>query len=309
MPKPRIICIVGPTASGKSALSVKLAKEIDAEIISADSMQVYRRMDIGTAKPTEEEMGQVTHHLIDIVDPDEEFNADQFRYTASKTIDQIQERGKGVIVAGGTGLYIRALTKGLVDTPEGDAKLREELQLEAERSGRENLHKKLHELDPGAAKRIHPNNVVRVIRAIEVAMKSGKTMSDYQDDHAFGESPYEVMMLGIEIEREELYRRIEKRVDSMMERGLKGEVQKLLDLGYSRDLKPMRGVGYKEMCTHLLDDLPIEDAIDLIKRDSRRYAKRQMTWFRKEDVRWVKPEELAGEEMAGEIMGFLAGKV
>lgn len=286
MQRPEIICIVGPTASGKSSLATQIAKDLGGEIISADSMQVYRHMDIGTAKPSLKEQEGIRHHLIDVVDPDENFSASDFRELASAAIKNIQSRGKRVIVAGGTGLYIRALTRGLVDTPVGDPLLRQKLEDEADRLGRQYLHNMLKELDPAAAETIHPNNVVRIIRAIEVATKSDKTMSEYQDQHRFADSPYDVMMLGIDIDRELLYSRINERVHKMIGAGLKEEVKELLALGYSRDLKSMRSVGYKEMCAHIIDGLPIEEATELIKRDSRRYAKRQMTWFRKENVRW-----------------------
>ncbi|MDT8316434.1 MAG: tRNA (adenosine(37)-N6)-dimethylallyltransferase MiaA [bacterium] len=286
MQEPDIICIVGPTASGKSSLAIQIAGDLGGEIISADSMQVYRHMDIGTAKPSLKEQGEIRHHLIDVAEPDENFNASNFRKLASAAIKEIRSRGKRVIVAGGTGLYIRALTKGLVDTPSGDPLLRQRLKDEADRLGREHLHNKLRELDPSAAKAIHPNNSVRIIRAIEVATNSGKTMSEHQRQHSFADSPYNVIMFGIDIERDLLYDRINERVDKMIEAGLKKEVERLLAMGYSRDLKSMRSVGYKEMCAHIIDGLAIEEAVELIKRDSRRYAKRQMTWFRKEDVTW-----------------------
>lgn len=298
MQRPEIICIVGPTASGKSSLAAQIAKDLDGEIISADSMQVYRHMDIGTAKPSIKEQEENRHHLIDVVDPDEDFSASGFRELASAAIKDIQSRGKRVIVAGGSGLYIRALTKGLVDTPEGDPLLRQRLEDEADRLGRQHLHNMLKELDPAAAKEIHPNNVVRIIRAIEVATKSDKTMSEYQDQHRFADSPYDVMMLGIDIDRKLLYNRINERVDKMIDAGLKEEVERLLALGYSRGLKSMRSVGYKEMCAHIIDGLPIEEAAELIKRDSRRYAKRQMTWFRKEDVIWGAADELRNHSMS-----------
>jgi tRNA dimethylallyltransferase len=298
MQRPGIICIVGPTASGKSSLATQIAKDLGGEIISADSMQVYRYMDIGTAKPSLKEQGQIRHHLIDVADPDENFSASDFRELASVAIKEIRSRGKRVIVAGGTGLYIRALTKGLVDTPEGDPLLRERLKDEADRHGPKHLHDRLKELDPAAANTIHPNNIVRVIRAIEVAMTADKTMSEYQEQHRFADSPYNVMMLGIDIDRDLLYSRINERVDKMIDAGLKEEVERLLEMGYSRDLKSMRSVGYKEMCAHVIDGLPIEEAAELIKRDSRRYAKRQMTWFRKEDVRWGAAAELRKRSMS-----------
>ncbi len=229
MARPPLLCIVGPTASGKSGLAIRLSKKLNAEIISADSMQVSRQMDIGTAKPTANERREIPHHLIDIATPDEEFTAADFREKAEAAISDIRGRGKNIIVAGGAGLYLRALTKGLADTPERDPILREELQEEAANFGPEFLHEKLKKLDPAAAETIHPNNQVRVIRAIEVAMKSGRTLSDHQQAHRFVESPFEVMTVGIDVPRDVLYSRIEARVDKMIEAGLKDEVQRLRD--------------------------------------------------------------------------------
>lgn len=303
--KPAILVVVGPTASGKSALAVEIAASLNGEVVSADSMQVYRHMDIGTAKPAPEEMRDIRHYLLDVVDPDEEFSASDFRVLAAKAIEDIHKRGKTAIVAGGTGLYIRALTRGLVGTPQGDPLLREELKTEADQYGRAFLHEKLKRLDPKAAESIHSNNIVRVIRALEVAMKSKKRISEFQENHRFGEAPYEVLMLGIDMDRDLLYSRIEERVDRMIEAGLKQEVKRLLDMGYTRNLKPMRGVSYKEMCAHIIDGLPLENAVELIKRDSRRYAKRQMTWFRREVVRWGRMEEFLEEGRLKEIKEFL----
>lgn len=306
MIKPRVVAVVGPTASGKSALAVELAKRLDGEIVGADSMQVYRYMDIGTAKPEIEEMHGVPHHMMDIVDPDENFSASDYRNLASGVISDIIERGKTVIIAGGSGLYIRALTRGLAATPEGDSALREDLKRELHEKGREYLHEKLKTLDRASAEKIHPNNRVRVIRALEVAIKSEGRLSEMQEAHSFSELPYDLLMIGIDVEREGLYRNIEQRVDRMMERGLKQEVESLLEAGYGRHLKPMRGVGYKEMCAHILDGLPIDRAVDLIKRDSRRYAKRQMTWFRKENVTWRSLDSLQKAALLDDIRRFLA---
>lgn len=297
MERPELICIVGATASGKSEVAVELAKRLDAEVVSADSMQVYRYMDIGTAKPSPVEMGGIGHHMIDVVDPDEDFSVSDYRQMAATTIHDIHKRGKRVIVAGGTGLYMRALTKGLVDTPEADQNLREELNKEAQINGPLHLYRKLEEMDPEAAQAIHPNNQVRVVRALEVAILSGRKISEFQREHGFGEEPFPYIMLGIDVDRDELYRRIENRVDTMVEKGLENEVRNLLEMGYSRELKPMRGVGYKEMCACLLDGIPLERAMELIKRDSRRYAKRQLTWFRKEDVQWLKRDQLNSDQL------------
>lgn len=308
MNRPKLICIVGPTASGKSAVAVTLAKGLGAEVVSADSMQVYRYMDIGTAKPAAREMEGIRHHMIDVADPDEDFNVSDYREMAASAIDDIHKRGKRVIVAGGTGLYVRALTRGLVDTPRADPGLRESLEREAREKGPLHLYRKLQEIDAEAARGIHPNNRVRVIRALEVAILSGRKISEFQHAHRFSEKAYDCLMLGIHVDREALYRRIEKRVDTMIESGLEGEVRGLLDKGYSRELKPMRSVGYKEMCAHIIDGIPLERAVELIKRDSRRYAKRQLTWFRKEEVQWLESEMLVSSEFIGRLSRFLKGK-
>ena len=305
MSKPKIIVVTGPTASGKSAVAVELALALDGEVVSADSLQVYRQMDIGTAKPTAEEMKGVPHHMIDVVDPDGEFSAADFRDRASEAIEGITGRGRCAIVAGGTGLYIRALTRGLADTPKGDPALRRKLEKEAKEKGNVHLHEKLKRLDPVAAAKIHPNNRVRVIRAMEVAILRGDRISEMHKRHRFGESPFHFMMLGIETDRETLYGRIEKRVDRMIAAGLEEEVRLLLKAGYGRDLKPMGAVGYREMCAHILDGVPLDRTIELIKRNSRRYAKRQMTWLRKENVLWRPPEWFSTKDALETMRRFL----
>jgi len=306
MARPPLVAIVGPTASGKSALAVELARAVDGEVVSADSMQVYRYLDIGSAKPTSAEMQGVPHHMIDIVSPDEPFSASDYRKQAMAAIGDILRRGKKVVLCGGTGLYIRALTRGLVDTPEGDDKLREELRRKLEEGGPEALHGQLGKIDPAAAQNIHPNNVVRVIRAIEVAMLSGRKMSEFQSAHRFADTRFDVMMLGIDLPREALYAKIETRVDRMIAGGLVEEVRLLLERGYGRDLKPMRSVGYKEICAHIIDGMPLADAVELVKRNSRRYAKRQMTWLRKEEVKWGPFEQFASGTTFSEVAEFLS---
>jgi len=305
MSRPRLICIVGPTASGKSAVALELAKKLNAEVVSADSMQVYRYMNIGTAKPSSHEMGGIPHHLMDVVNPDEDFSASDYREKARAVIDDIHKRDKRVIVAGGTGLYVRALTKGLVDTPEADPLLRAKLKKEAEEKGALYLHRRLEEIDPEAAREIHTNNLVRVIRALEVATLTGRKISAFQQSHQFSEKAYDFFMVGIDVEREVLYRRIEERVDAMVASGLVAEVRGLLDMGYGRELKSMRAVGYKEMCAHVLDGIPLERAVELIKRDSRRYAKRQITWFKKEELRWLRREEVLNSEFMNSAESFM----
>ncbi len=303
--KPKIIAIVGPTASGKSSLAVELALKIDGEIISADSMQVYKSFNIGTAKPDIGMMQGVTHHMIDLVNGDENFTASDFRERAAGVIEEIRGRNKNIILAGGTGLYIKALAKGLCPTPAGDKDLRKELNRELEEKGAVHLHNRLKKIDPVAASGIHCNNVVRVIRALEVAIISEKKISDYHSEHKFAKSDYDLLMLGIDIERTDLYKRIEERVDDMIANGLKKEVEALLARGFGRTLKPMQAVGYKEMCDHILDGISLDATIELIKRNSRRYAKRQLTWFRKEDVEWMPIEELRSKAMIDKITYFL----
>lgn len=286
--KIRIVCIVGPTGSGKTELAVRLAEQLDGEIVNADSMQVYRHMDIGTAKPSAELRRRVPHHLIDIVSPDVNFSASDFRREAEAAIADIHGRGKKVFVVGGTGLYVRALLQGLVDSLSGDEEIRNELTELAERIGNEGLLQQLAQVDPVTAARLHPNDRVRIIRALEVYRQTGRPMSQYREDHGFSGDAYECLKIGIQVERQELYGRVENRVETMIEQGLLAEVEELLRHGYGRDLKAMRSIGYKEICSFLAAEIGLEQAVELIKRDTRRYAKRQMTWFNKEfGIIWV----------------------
>jgi tRNA dimethylallyltransferase len=293
--RPRILVICGPTASGKSELALRLAQELDGEIINADSMQVYRGMDIGTAKPTPEQRGNIPHHLIDVVDPDRPFSAADFAEAADRAILDIASRGKRAIVVGGTGLYIRALLKGLVDSPGGSGETRKLLQEEARELGNEAMLAKLAAVDPELAARIHPNNLVRIIRALEVHCQTGIPLSRHQQEHGFGIRRYESLQIGIRVEREELYRRIEARVERMLNEGLAEEVRRLLEAGYGRDLKSMRAIGYKEVISCLAGECTPGEAEMLMKRDTRRYAKRQMTWFNADaDIIWLEyPEKFA----------------
>ncbi len=290
----KIVTICGPTASGKSKVAIELAERFNGEIVNADSMQVYRGMDIGTAKPTAKDRARVAHHLIDILDPDGDYTAARFRVDATKAIDDITGRGKLPFVTGGTGLYIKALTQGLVKGPGEDKDIRERLIKEAESSGAVALHEKLKSADPVSAGRIHPNNLVRVIRALEVFYLTGSPLSEIQAGHSFRESPFDTLNIGLKLDRPELYERINKRAEQMIEAGLPEEVKKLLDQGYSRDLKPMLGLGYKEVSAHLLDGLDLDEAISDIKKHTRRYGKRQMTWFNSMDILWFSPTDISG---------------
>ncbi len=294
-PATRILVICGPTASGKSALALRLAYALDAEIVNADSMQIYRGLDIGTAKPSKEQQAEIRHHLIDVADPDHPFSAADFAEAADGAIRNIVSRGKRVVVAGGTGLYIRALVNGLVDSPSGAGEIRRELQDEADRIGNAAMLERLRLVDPVLAAGLHPNNLVRIIRALEVFRLTGIPLSRYQKEHAFATRRYDTLQIGISVERDLLYRRIDERVEQMLAAGLLNEVSTLLAAGFGRDLKSMRSIGYKEAVACLHGELTSEEAIRLIKRDTRHYAKRQLTWFRADpDIMWFEyPEKFA----------------
>lgn len=304
--KPKIIIIVGPTASGKTELALRLAERFDGEIVNADSMQVYRGMDIGTAKPSMELRRRVPHHLIDIVDPDADFSASDFRREAARVIADIHGRGRRVFVVGGTGLYVRALLKGLVDSPSGAESIRRELQETARRLGGAELLRRLAEVDPETAGRLHPNDQVRIIRALEVYRQTGRPISSFRGEHGFTGDYYDYLKIGIAVERSELYRRIEERVERMLAEGFLDEVRGLLARGYDAGLKPMRAIGYKEICSLLAGAYPLDEAVRLIKRDTRRYAKRQLTWFNREsEIYWVEyPDKF--DTICNHVIEFLA---
>jgi tRNA dimethylallyltransferase len=290
--KQRVLVICGPTASGKSELALRLAEKLDAEIVNADSMQVYRGMDIGTAKPTAEERTRRAHHLIDITDPDQPFSAADFAATADAAISDISSRGKRSIVVGGTGLYIRALLKGLVDSPGGTDQFRQGLHEEAILTGSRSLLERLRLVDPDLAAQLHPNNLVRIIRALEVHHLTGVPLSRHQQAHGFSEERYRSLQIGIRSERSALYDRIDDRVDRMLEIGLLSEVQGLLAVGYDPGLKSMRSIGYKEAVAYLSGEYSLDEARRLIKRNTRHYAKRQLTWFNADrDILWLEYPE------------------
>ncbi|HEY4708398.1 MAG TPA: tRNA (adenosine(37)-N6)-dimethylallyltransferase MiaA [Thermodesulfobacteriota bacterium] len=305
MDKTKAVIICGPTASGKSALAIELARLFNGEVVSADSLQVYRFMDIGTAKPSKEEISGVAHHLIDIVKPDEEYTAARFREDAEEAIKGIRGRGKNVFIAGGTGLYIKALTQGLFEGPQADWELRRELLGRAASIGTDALHARLKEVDPESASRIHPNNLHRVVRALEVYELSRKPISDFQREHSFRASPYETLKIGVTKDRAELYSDIDRRVEQMVEAGLLEETKRLLSMGYASDLKPMSALGYKEMAGFLKGEYAFEEAVRLLKRNTRRYAKRQLTWFKKDpEIRWFNPADKTG--IISSVKEFLA---
>jgi tRNA dimethylallyltransferase len=285
--RPRAVIILGPTGAGKSRLAIELAEEFGGEIINADSMQVYRYMDIGTAKPTREERKRVTHHLIDIVTPDQPFHAGLYRALGRKTIDFLHEHQKPIWVVGGTGLYIKSLTQGLFASPKIDPEIREHLKQEAKVKGADLLYQRLREVDPKTASRLHPHDLVRTIRALEVFDATGIPISFFREQHRFGERPYLTFKMGVETNREELYRRIEERVDRMIEQGFLQEVEGLLEMGYGAELNPMQSLGYKQVVRFIRKEIRWVEAVREMKRDTRHYAKRQWTWFKSDsEVRW-----------------------
>ena len=291
-PPVKLLIICGPTASGKSEMALRLAHDLDAEIVNADSMQIYSGLDVGTAKPTQEQQAEIRHHLIDVANPAELFSAADFCAAADAAIRDIISRGKRVIVAGGTGLYIRALVKGLVDSPSGEGELRAALQDESGKIGNAAMLEKLRQVDPKLAAVLHPNNLVRIIRALEVYQLTGIPLSHYQKKHAFATRRYEALQIGISVDRSVLYERIDDRVERMLASGLQEEVRSLLAAGYGRDIKPLRSIGYKETVAQLSGDISAEEAVRLIQRNTRHYAKRQLTWFKADpDILWFEYPE------------------
>ena len=290
--KQPLIILTGPTASGKTALSVELAKRIGGEIISADSMQVYRYMDVGSAKVTVEEMDGVPHHLIDVLDPQDSFNVVTFQEMAKEAMKKIYANGHIPIVAGGTGFYIQALLYDIDFTDnDGDMEYRHHLEELAKEQGAEVLHSMLKEVDPPSAEAIHANNVKRVIRALEFYKKTGQRISDHNEEERQKESPYNFAYYVLNMDRSTLYDRIDLRVDKMIEAGLEEEVKQLKAMGCTRDMVSMQGLGYKEILDYLNGELSLEEAVYILKRDTRHFAKRQLTWFKREkDVTWVTQE-------------------
>lgn len=291
--KPRLIVIVGPTAVGKTEVAVRLAREWNVDIISADSMQVYRFMDIGTAKPTAEERSLIKHHLIDIINPDEQFNAAMFVELAGGIIKELHRRRKNVFVVGGTGLYVKALLGGLFKGPDADEDLRKLYREELKHFGKTYLYEKLKEKDKQAAAQIDKNDTVRIIRALEVMELCGESIVEKQKAHRFGDNMYDCMKIGLTMERSRLYERIEQRTEKMMQNGLIDEVKRLLSMGYRENLKSMQALGYKDIVRHLKGKSSLEDAVRLIKHDTRYFAKRQLTWFNADkEIAWFCPSDI-----------------
>ena len=303
---PRLVVIVGPTASGKSSLAFRLARLFQGEILSADSVQVYRKMDIGTAKPSPAERKLVPHHLIDIRAPDQDYNAALFREQADPIIRRLQQSGSPIFVVGGTGLYLKALTRGLFPGPGADPRLRQNLKERAARDGIPSLHRELADLDPAAASRIQPGDLFRIVRALEVYLQTQRPISQFHATHGFQDRIYEVLKIGLAWEREELYRRIEKRVEEMIAAGWVEEVRALLNEGYSRSLKSMKSLGYRHLASHLCGEGGLADAIALIKRDTRRFAKRQLTWFRADGaIHWFGPNPENEDQIDALVKNFI----
>ena len=288
MKRPLII-LAGPTAVGKTAASIRLAKAIGAEIISADSMQVYRHMDIGSAKIRQEEMEGVPHYLIDVLEPEEEFNVVRFQQMAKAAAEEIYAKGKIPLVAGGTGFYIQALLYDIDFTEnDGDTSYRRSLEKTSEEKGGEYLHAILREADPKAAEQIHPHNIKRMIRALEFHHQTGGKISEHNEAEREKSSPYDFAYFVLTDERSRLYERIDRRVDKMMEEGLLEEVRYLKERGVKRGSTAMQGLGYKELYAYLDGECTLEEAVRIIKRDTRHFAKRQLTWFKRErDVIWA----------------------
>lgn len=295
-----LIILAGPTAVGKTKASIGLAKAIGGEIVSADSMQVYRHMDIGSAKITKEEMEGVPHHLIDCLDPEEPFHVAKFQEMAREAIQKIYEKGHIPILTGGTGFYIQAVLYDIDFTEEkGDDGIRKELEEFARLHGPEALHRELEKVDRKAAEAIHANNVRRVVRALEYFRLTGEQISVHNERERQKTSPYQFAFFVLNDEREHLYERIDRRVDQMMEEGLLEEVIRLKEAGYSRDLVSMQGLGYKELLSYLDGEITLEEAVRIIKRDTRHFAKRQITWFKREpDVIWINKQTYHYEEDA-----------
>ena len=284
-----IICIAGPTASGKTALAVELAKELDGEVVSCDSMQVYKRMDIGTAKPTKEEMQGIVHHMIDVAEADEDFSVSRYCEMASPIVDDILARGKTAVIAGGTGLYMDSLIRGNAFAPFPSTGVREKLEAQADREGMEAMLKWLQSIDPEAAGRLHLSDRKRILRALEVYLETGETITEHNRKTQAVPPRYSPLWLGLDFaDRAELYRRIDTRVGLMLEMGLVEEIQNLLSSGIPEKCTAMQAIGYKEFVAALEGQCTIAQAADQVRQSSRHYAKRQLTWFRRnQGIHWL----------------------
>lgn len=290
--RPPVVVIVGPTGVGKTAFALAVAPQVGAEIVNADSLQVYRELDIGTAKPTLAEQTRVRHHLLDVVTVDEEFDAARFCQLGRAVLAELQQRGVLPLVVGGSGLYIRALLYGLFADGVKDRTIRQQLQEEEARRGLAALYAELRQLDPETAARLHPHDAFRIRRALEVIRATGRPLSEQQRQHGFASTPYRILKIGLNRPRPELYARIDARVDEMLAQGFLQEVKGLLSR-YPPHLKPLQSLGYRHLAAYLRGEMPWDEAIRLLKRDTRRYAKRQLTWFRADpEIHWLHPEQV-----------------
>jgi tRNA dimethylallyltransferase len=298
-----IVAIVGPTGTGKTALALEVAQRVGAEIINLDSRQVYRGLDIGSAKPTVAERRLVPHHLFDVVEPDEPFDCARYRELAERSIADINRRGKQTLLVGGTGLYLKVLRHGLFDGPKRDATIRARLTEEEDmRPG--SLHRRLKAVDPAMTDRVHPNDRVRLIRALEVFELTGKPMSVWQREHGFRESPLDVRVAGLNMERRLLYDRLDTRCVEMIDAGLIDEVRHLREEGYGPELAPLRSIGYREISVYLEGQCTLEEAIHDMARATRQLAKRQLTWFRAvADLEWYDALEVSASDLADTLFG------
>ena len=310
----KIVAIVGPTASGKTALSVALAKALGGEVISADSMQIYRTMDIGTAKVTREEMDGVPHHMVDVAQPEESFSAARFVEMADPILQDILRRGKWAIIAGGTGLWVDSLISGRTFAPYPETGKRQALEKEAEETGMEHMLEKLREVDPKSAERLHLKDKKRIIRALEVYAETGKTITEHNEMTQSIPDKYAPIWLGIQFsDRQALYDRIDLRVEKMVEAGLLEEIRSLLDRGVPRNATALQAIGYKEFFPVLEEGMPLKEAVEKCQMESRRYAKRQLTWFRRnEKIHWLSrekdtPQEKIFEEALAHVRLFDMG--
>ncbi len=303
----QVIFIVGPTAVGKTKLTVELAKILDGEVVYADSMQIYKEMNIGTAKPSKEEQGGVPHYLIDEVFPDEDFSVAEFECRAKEHIQDILKRGKVPIVSGGTGLYVNALLYNMdFGNAVSNEELRRTLEEESNTYGKEYVYQKLQKIDPKAAIKIHPNNLIKVIRALEINQETGENLGDFKEDLK-PTSDFQPILIGLNRKRKDLYERINYRVDLMIEEGLVNEVESLLTMGYSQDLKAFKGLGYKEIIRYLNEENTLLDAVRILKKNTRRYAKRQITWFKRYDfIKWFLVDRYDNEEtLLKEVLDYI----
>jgi tRNA dimethylallyltransferase len=307
-----LVAIVGPTAVGKSHIAILVAKALGTEVLTADSRQVYRGMDIGTDKPSEAERQGVVHRLIDLVDPDQPFNTGEFRRHAVAEIARLHHEGKVPLLVGGTGLYVRTVLRGLWEGPPADWEFRRNLEREADARGADWLYRELSQVDPESASRLHPNDRVKIIRALEVHHALGRPLSEEHKRHAFADRPFTPLLIGLTRERSSLYRRADDRVELELAKGLVEETRRLMDKGYGRHLGSMKGLGYKQVAGYLAGDYGYEEAVRRLKRDTRHFAKRQMTWFRKEPgLTWLAiddaeaPAQVA-DRIVGEVRRFLA---